>query len=254
MKVGEAAYEKEGLKNFDSPMDGDWQQAGTEDKCATIYGTDIIWVTGDVTKLELNSKGTEAAFTNTVGGVVTLKLDTQDPARPILIFSGGDIWEKCEEQEEVQAGKKKKKGRTFKQKGDWTEADLLTALDVKRAHPGEIVSGQSLAKILEASLIQEKQLGAIIEAARNATPDEADNQEISLSDSIRLVCRIDANVRQALRMAHARKGGITFEEEKDIQDAENRMTQVELALGNINAQLDKILLNKMTQPTMPMKM
>merc|ERR1712046_79845 len=97
------------------------QQAGTEEKCATIYGTDLIWVTGDVVKLEMSKAKTEASFTNHSGTVVSMKLDAQDPDRPILIFGGGDIWEKCEEQTNIKTGKKKKKARSFKRKGDWTE-------------------------------------------------------------------------------------------------------------------------------------
>jgi hypothetical protein len=255
--VGESFYEdkeKGGLQSLAAPLDGDWKQAGSEERCATIYGTDMIWATGDVVKLQISSKGTQAAFSNAAGGLVTMKLNTDDPGRPILVFDGGDIWERCEEVD-VDDGKskKKKKIRSLKQKGEWTENDLLNALDAHNAHPGEIVSGQTLGKVLECSLIQEKQLEQVIDAAIEANEGDASNQEVSLADSIRLVCRIDANVRSAVRLAQQPKEEMSKEEEMDVRDAEERMKQIEIALGTINTQLDRIMTTKAT-PSKPLKM
>eukprot|EP00746_Dinoflagellata_sp_MGD_P160830 gnl/MRDRNA2_/MRDRNA2_87758_c0_seq1.p1 gnl/MRDRNA2_/MRDRNA2_87758_c0~~gnl/MRDRNA2_/MRDRNA2_87758_c0_seq1.p1 ORF type:complete len:973 (+),score=197.50 gnl/MRDRNA2_/MRDRNA2_87758_c0_seq1:148-3066(+) len=253
---GEAFYEKEGIKRSkESPMDGDWKQQGTEEKCATIYGADMFWASGEPVQLTLASNGTSAAFTNAGGGLVHFKLNTEDPERPIIVFDQGDIWEKCEEPEDPssKSKKKSKKPKSLKQKSDWSENDLLYAFDVHNAHPGEIVSGQSLGKELECTLIQEKQLQQIIDAAIEASPEDAMTQEVSLADSIRLVCRIDANIRSAVRMCQEPKEELSKEEEKDIRDAEERMKQIEMALGTINTQLDRILTTK-TIPSKPMKM
>merc|ERR1712070_1086261 len=91
-KMGESFYEKEGQKSLAAPMDGDWKQAGSEDKCATIYGDELMWATGDIVKLHLASKGHQAAFSNSAGGLVTMKLNLDDPERPLMVFEGGDLW------------------------------------------------------------------------------------------------------------------------------------------------------------------
>jgi len=254
MAKGEAEFEATGERNIDNPMDGDWQKAGEEVLCATIYGSSLIWATGDTIPLELNAKGTEAGFKTAAGNFVTMKLDAQDPERPILIFAGGDIWEKCADQS-PQFTSKKKKQKSFKHKGDWSENDLLAALDAHHAHPGEIVSGSTLAKAVEANLIQEKQLEGIIQSALASSAEDAANQEVSLSDSIRLVCRIDTNVRSAVRLKQNQPSEeLSQEEEKDIAEAEERMTQLETALGTINAQLDRIIGGRMRPNPATMKM
>lgn len=256
MKVGEANFQKEGekLKAIVSPLDGDWQRAAEEGRCATIYGTDLFWASGDVIKLEIDSKGTEAAFSNGAGGVVKFKLNTEDPDDPKLVFDGGDMWVKCPEQDIVKEETGKTKQKSLKQKGDYTENDLLNKLDVHHAHPGAIVSAESLSKTLECTLIQEKQLEQIIDSAIEASSENAANQEVSLADSIRLVCRIDANVRAAVRLTQEKPPEqMSKEEERDIKDAEERMRQIEMALGTINAQLDRVLTTK-TSPPKPMKM
>jgi hypothetical protein len=255
LKVGEAVYDKSGVdaKILEAPMDGSWMRPDEGLPCATIYGTDLVWMSGEMVKLELNSKGTEAAFTNALGTIVTFKLDRQDPERPILIFAGGDIWEKAPDTAITEIAKKKKP-KSLKQKADWTENDLLNALDAHNAHQSEIVSAPSLAKEFAATLIQEKQLAGIIESALASSSEDASNQEVSLSDSIRLVCRIDTNVRSAVRLNQMPKDDMNPDEEKDIIDAEERMKQVEMALGTINAQLDRILSGKKKAAAVPMQM
>jgi len=179
--------------------------------------------------------------------MVTFKLNKEDPENPLLVFAQGDIWEKCKDQatsfsaKSLKVGKKNKGPKSFKKTGNWTENDLLAALDAHHAHAAEIVSGASLAKQLEANLIQEKQLAGIVESAKASIEAAADQQEVSLSDSIRLVCRIDTNVRSAVRLKQMPKEEISPEQEKDIADAEERMKQLEIALGTINAQIDRIL-------------
>jgi len=185
---------------------------------------------------------------------VKFKLNTEDPDDPKLVFDGGDMWVKCPEQDIVKEEKGKKKQKSLKQKGDYTENDLLNKLDVHNAHPGAIVSAESLSKTLECTLMQEKQLEQIIDSAIDASSENAANQEVSLADSIRLVCRIDANVRAAVRLTQEKPPEhMSKEEERDIKDAEERMRQIEMALGTINAQLDRVLTTK-TSPPKPMKM
>merc|ERR1739848_117028 len=89
-------------------------------------------------------------------------------------------------------GKKRTKARHY------DEAKVLDALKVREAHPEEMITLESLQEALEASESNLPTLQMIIEAARENSELEAQVQEIGLIDSIRIVGRIDSNVRELL--------------------------------------------------------
>merc|ERR1739848_695792 len=89
-------------------------------------------------------------------------------------------------------GKKRTKARHY------DEAKVLDALKVREAHPEEMITLESLQEALEASESNLPTLQMIIEAARENSELEAQVQEIGLIDSIRIIGRIDSNVRELL--------------------------------------------------------
>lgn len=120
----------------------------------------------------------------------------------------------------------------------WTEDRLLSALNNYDAHEEDIVHPGSLAEALDATQLQAEQLQDILHKAREHSAAEAEVEEVSLTDSIRLVGRIDTNSRSILR---SEMNKIKAREKKPLDMLNERMVNVETALGGLAHRIDTLL-------------
>jgi len=120
----------------------------------------------------------------------------------------------------------------------WTEDRLLAALNNHDAHEEDIVHPGSLAEALDATQLQAEQLQEILHKAREHSAAEAEIEEVSLTDSIRLVGRIDTNSRSILR---SEMNKIKAREKKPLDQLNARMVNVETALGGLAHRIDTLL-------------
>eukprot|EP00746_Dinoflagellata_sp_MGD_P164125 gnl/MRDRNA2_/MRDRNA2_92584_c0_seq1.p1 gnl/MRDRNA2_/MRDRNA2_92584_c0~~gnl/MRDRNA2_/MRDRNA2_92584_c0_seq1.p1 ORF type:complete len:1056 (+),score=182.50 gnl/MRDRNA2_/MRDRNA2_92584_c0_seq1:83-3250(+) len=145
-----------------------------------------------------------------------------------------------------EEARKKRLTTMIKNNEMWTEERLLQALTDYDLHEADVVHPGSLTEALDASQLQSEQLTEILKKAREHSEAEAAAQEISLSDSVRIIGRIDTNMRSILRSELAKA---SLENEKPLRSLNNRMKSVENALGGLAHRIDRLLV-----PTSPRQM
>jgi len=196
-----------------------------------VKGDKIIWTDGDIW---IRSNGDETAEE----AKLKAKQNINTLATAVLVTQASGKFKDAPKKTKEEKLKQKRLDAIQAKTSIWTEDDLLAALKYEEVHESEVVHPGSLAEALDASELQAEGLNEIIQRAREHSEAEAAAQEISLTDSIRLIGRIDTNMRSILRNELAKE---QKKDEKPFQVLNNRMKGVETALGGLAHRIDKLL-------------
>lgn len=130
-------------------------------------------------------------------------------------------------------------------KGKWNEAKLLSALKIEERHEKEEVTLPSLIEAMGASENDAAIMKLILETAReHSTGKEEELTSMSLIDAIRIIGRIDANIRDVLTKMKPDKNIPTttaqeVDEKTDLvgADLEGRFRRIEDAVAGLTHKL-----------------
>lgn len=129
-------------------------------------------------------------------------------------------------------------------KSKWSEAKLLDALKVEEKHDKSVVTLQSLMKAVDGGGSDEAMLKMILDAAlEHSKGKEEELTSMGFIDAIRLVGRIDANVRDVLRKMRPDQGKSDSIQELDEKinlagpDLEGRFRRIEDAVAGLTHKL-----------------
>jgi len=121
----------------------------------------------------------------------------------------------------------------------WTESALLTALKIKNKHPDQVITADSLADALDAGDDQIPFLELILENATSSSDLEQSMSQMSLTDSIRLIGRIDRNLQDVVKR---QVQDTAFAEGKTENSQglslDSRLQRIEDAIVGLTAKID----------------